>query len=665
MSGQQYNPGNPDHYAVSVIKGLVIDGVKKANSGHPGGAMSSADFAYILHRDFLNYDPDNAEWLNRDRFILSAGHESMLLYTLLVLQGRMKLEDLQQFRQWGSRTPGHPEAETDLGIECTTGPLGQGVAMGAGFAIAEAVLQHQLGKDVCDHYTYILAGDGDLQEPVAIGASATAAHLGLGKIILFYDRNAIQISGSISRADSTDVNKLFESIGWHVVEIDGHNHDAIRTAIKNAQAETGRPSIIIGHTTMAKGAATLEGDHETHGAPLPDDEIIATKKKLGLPEDQTFHLPEATLNHFRGRWDEMRANVKAWNENLEKRKSDAKFKELWSVVHDGKLPANFMKTNFGPGDDLATRTAFGKVLADLADTLPNIVGGSADLEPSNETKGFFKKVGDFTKSDRSGRNIAFGVKEFPMGAIVNGIALHGGLKSFGATFLVFSDYERGAIRLSALQNVPVLHVFTHDSFYLGEDGPTHQPIEHLASLRAIPNLLVFRPCDASETAASMEAAFEQTKRPSTIILTRQKLKNIDRSNEEANVNNLKKGAYIAKGSAKETPDIVIIATGSEVELALGIADKLSGKKVRVVSMPCMELFEEQSESYRESIIPSSVENRVTLEAGSTYGWHKYAGSKGFVFGIDRFGASAPAGILAKEFGFTVDHLAAEIQKRFQ
>ncbi|MDH5656575.1 MAG: transketolase, partial [Spirochaetia bacterium] len=486
---KEYDPSNPDHYAVSVIKGLVIDGVKKANSGHPGGSMSSADYAYILHKEFLNYDPDNAQWFDRDRFILSAGHESMLLYSFLTLQGRMKIDDLKQFRQWGSQTAGHPEVEANPGIECTTGPLGQGVAMSVGFASAEAMLNGSLGSDVSNHYTYVIAGDGDLQEPVALGAAATAGHLGLGKLIVFYDRNAIQISGNISRADSTDMGKVFEAMQWQVITIDGHDHDAIRKAIKDAKSETNKPTLIVGNTVMAKGCATMEGDHETHGAPLPDAEIAATKKKLGLPEGETFHLPDAVLNTFRSRWDEMKKNVSSWNENIKKRTSDAEFKKLWEIIHDGKMPANFMNTKFEAGEAVATRVAFGKVLANLADTLPNLVGGSADLEPSNNTAGFFKKVGDFTKDNRKGRNFAFGVKEFPMAAILNGIALHGGFKAFGATFLVFSDYSRGAIRLSALQHVPVLHIFTHDSFYLGEDGPTHQPIEHIPSMRAIPNLL--------------------------------------------------------------------------------------------------------------------------------------------------------------------------------
>jgi transketolase len=664
MSGV-YNPQDLDHFAVSVIKGLVMDGVNKAKSGHPGGPFSSSDFAYILFKEFLNYDPDNAEWFDRDRFVLSAGHESMLLYSLLTLQGRMTVDDLKQFRQWGSRTPGHPEVEHHLGIECTTGPLGQGVGMGAGMGVAEAILNHKLGAEICDHYTYILAGDGDLQESVAIGASASAAHWGLGKIIMFYDRNAIQISGGIDRADSTDVAKLFESIGWHVTSIDGHSHSAIRSAIKNAQAEKGRPSIIIGKTVMAKGSAGMEGDPESHGAPFTDDEIKATRTKLGLPVDQSFYLPEETVNHFRSRFGELRKRVSDWKGRLDKKlAADPEFKKSWEIVHEGKLPADFLKTTFAAGEGVATRSAFGKVMAELADTIPNLTGGSADLEPSNETKAFMKKVRDFTKSDRGGRNFAFGVKEFPMGTIVNGIALHGGLKSFGATFLVFSDYEKAAIRLSALQNLPVMHIFTHDSFYLGEDGPTHQPIEHLASLRTIPNLVLIRPCDANETAAALEFAMEQTKRPTTIVLTRQKLKTIAReASNDARL--LKKGAYIMKGSASEKPELIIIATGSEVELALGVAERLAPKKVRVVSMPSTELFDEQPESYRESILPSDVEARVTIEAGATFGWHKYAGLKGLVFGIDHFGASAPAEVLAKEFGFTVDNVVAQIQKRFK
>jgi len=661
---KEYDPSNPDQFAVSVIKGLVIDGVKKANSGHPGGPMSSADFAYILHKEFLNYDPDNAQWFDRDRFILSAGHESMLLYSLLTLQGRMKIDDLKQFRQWGSQTAGHPEVEANPGIECTTGPLGQGAAMSVGFAIGEAILNATLGSDVSNHYTYVLAGDGDLQEPVALGAAATAGHLALGKLIMFYDRNAIQISGSITRADSTDVGKVFEAMGWQVITIDGHDHDAIRKAIKAGKDEKNKPTLIVGNTVMAKGTANMEGDHETHGAPLPDAEIIATRKKLGLPENESFYLPEAVIKTFRSRWDELKKMSADWNANIKKRTGDAEFKKTWEIINDGKLPANFMNTTFEAGESVATRVAFGKVLANLADTLPNLVGGSADLEPSNNTAGFFKKVADFTKDNRKGRNIAFGVKEFPMAAICNGLALHGGFKSFGATFLVFSDYSRGAIRLSALQHVPVLHVFTHDSFYLGEDGPTHQPIEHVASMRAIPNLYVFRPCDANETAVAMEVALEQKSTPSVLALTRQNLKTLDRS-KFPGAENVKKGAYTLLGNEKEKPDMILIASGSEVELALNLAEKLSSYKIRVVSMPCMELFEKQDDSYKNSVIPQDVDFRVTIEAGSTFGWHKYSGSKGFSFGLDRFGASAPAKVLEKEFGFTVENLSAEIEKRFK
>lgn len=420
--------------------------------------------------------------------------------------------------------------------------------------------------------------------------------------------------------------------------------------------------MIIGKTVMAKGLATQEGSHETHGAPLGNEEIEATKKKWGLPEKETFHLPDDVKKIFNSRSDELKKMAADWKAVLDKKMSDAAFKASWEQINQESYKISGLPS-FKTGDSVATRSAFGKVLEALAEKMPNLVGGSADLEPSNDTKLFFKKVGDFTKKDRKGRNLAFGVREFPMAVILNGMALHGGIRGFGATFLVFSDYARNAIRMSALQHLPVMHIFTHDSFFLGEDGPTHQPIEHVASIRAIPNILTFRPCDGEETRVAMEVALEQKSRPTVMALSRQKLAVVEKAvsvDEGA-----RKGAYIVKGSESEKPDIIIIATGSEVQLALETADKLSGKKVRVVSMPCMELFEEQSADYRNKVIPSDVRNRVTLEAGTTFGWGKYAGLDGITYGIDRFGASAPAEILAEKFGFTADAIARAIQAKFK
>lgn len=650
---------NLDHKTVSVIKALVMDGVGKANSGHPGGPMSSADFAYILYKEFLNYNPDDPNWFNRDRFVLSAGHESMLLYSLLTLQGFMTIDDLKNFRQFGSKTAGHPEVEVD-GVEATTGPLGQGVGMAAGMAIAESMLGAMMGHDVSDHYTYVIAGDGDLQEPIALGCSQLASHYGLNKLIVFYDNNEIQISGGTSRADSTDIAKEFEAFGWNVMTINGHDHDAIRKAITTAKSSKDKPTMIIGKTIMANGVATMEGSHETHGAPLGDEEVKATKKKWGLPENETFHLPAEIVAHFTSRKEELKKKVSEWKTNLDKKLTDSAFKTKWDFIHQKTYTGFKNLPEFKEG--IATRSASGKVLEALADQMINFVGGSADLEPSNDTKLFFKKTGDFTKSNRSGRNFAFGVREFPMGVLINGMALHGGFRAFGATFLVFSDYERGSLRLSALQHLPVLHIFTHDSFLLGEDGPTHQPIEHIASLRAIPNMLVIRPADGDETRSAIEIALEQKSRPTCLILTRQKVPSLGGL---GNLENVRKGAYIVKGSESEKPDILIIATGSEVEMAMKAADMITGKKVRVVNMPCMELFEEQPETYKNKILPLEVTKRVTVEAGSTFGWGKYAGLEGLTYGRDSFGASAPANVLAEKFGFTAEALAKAIQAKFK
>ena len=654
---------NLDDKSVSVIRGLILDGTRKANSGHPGGAMSSTDFAYILFKDFLKYSPDNAKWFNRDRFILSAGHESMLHYSLLTLIGYLSVDDLKEFRQFGSLTPGHPENILTPGIEATSGPLGQGISMGVGMAISEIILKNMLGNELINHYTYILVGDGDLQEPVSLGSSAIAGHLGLGKLIVFYDKNDIQISGSTSRADSTDVAGVFKSLGWQVINIDGHNHGEIRNAILSAQSESSKPTIIIGETTMAKGLATKEGEAGTHGSPLPPEEISATKEKFGLSTDEFFQLPDDVIEHFRTRFSELQKSEEEWNELLStKLNSDNKFKELWELVINNKLPSNLKLPEFSSEEKIATRAAFGKVLEALAEQLPNIVGGSADLEPSNSTKAFAQKVGDFNKENYSGRNFAFGVREFPMGAILNGMALHGGLRPFGATFFVFSDYERPALRLSAMQKLPVLHVFTHDSFYVGEDGPTHQPIEHLASLRAIPELLVVRPADATETVAAIKVVLEQEDRPTALILTRQTLPVIDR-NILPNADNLKYGAYIIKGGEEESPDIIIIASGSEVHLALETAGQLSNYKVRVISMPSTELFDEQSDEYKNKILPPEVTSRLIIEAGSTFGWHKYAGTKGIVYGIDHYGNSAPAAVLQEAYGFTVENMIKIIKEK--
>ena len=648
-----------DQFALSVIKGLIMDTVRNANSGHTGGPMSSADFAYILFAEYLNFDPKNSEWFKRDRFVLSAGHESALLYVLLTLIGWLKIDDLRRFRQLHSKTPGHPEVELN-GVEATTGPLGQGVGMGIGMAVAESKLRSMFSHhiknadDLIGHFNYILASDGDLQEPVSIGAAALAGHWGLSRVIIFYDSNKAQISGNTRRSDSADYGTIFEGYGWHVQRINGHDHKQIRSAIEKAQV-VNRPSIIIGETTMAYGTAEMEGDHETHGAPLPQEEIDATKQKLGLPNEK-FYLPAEVINYFQYRFDLLRNEVKALAKNVETARLNKDVDKLWRLCIADELP-ELELPEFEKSTVLATRKAFGATLDFFATQLPNLIGGSADLEPSNYTGNFAANYGDFLKDNRSGRNLAFGVREFPMAAIMNGIALHGGLIPFGGTFLVFADYERPALRLAAIQHLQVIHEFTHDSFYVGEDGPTHQPIEHAMALRAIPNFHVLRPADAQETAACFQLALQTTQTPSALLLTRQGVPVSELHIDEI-VAGVQKGGYVVKDSA-EHPELIFLATGSEVSLALEVADLMNDKRIRVVSMPCLKIYDQQSPEYKSQIIPERGCMKISIEAGITQGWEKYIGSNGLAIGIDHFGASAPYKDLAKEFGFT----AAQVEKK--
>ncbi|WP_243363605.1 transketolase [Fundidesulfovibrio terrae] len=653
-----------DRLAVNVIKGLIMDQSRKANSGHPGGPMSSADMAYVLFKEFLNYSPDDAEWFNRDRFVLSAGHESALLYALLAFRGLLTMDDLKAFRQWKSRTPGHPEVHVTPGVEATTGPLGQGFSMAVGMATAECMLRARLGQDICEHFTYALASDGDLQEPVALGSASLAGRWGLGKLIVLYDANQIQLSGPTKVCDCANYKTVFEGLCWHVIEIDGHDHEAIRKAIAQAKAETKRPTLIIGHTVIAKGTATREGDFETHGSPLPAEEIAATKKKLGLPEDKSFYLPEEAVEAFRARVPELRAMAAGWNKTFEaKLDKDQAFQDLWRTVKRNPGNRSFSWPAFESGTKIATRSAWGKCLEALIDQLPILVGGSADLDPSNMTAKFRDKVGNFSSCEPLGRNLSFGVREFPMGAIVNGIALHGGLVPFGATFLTFSDYERNALRMSALQHLPALHIFTHDSFHLGEDGPTHQPIEHVSALRLIPNMLVMRPADARETALCLETALKQTSRPTCMMLSRQNLPVMDPTAYPAVLEGAKKGGYILRDAPGGKPDLIILASGSEVPMALAAAEALTERKVRVVNMCCMELFDEQPQLYKDEVLPPECICRVAVEAGRPELWYKYVGCGSLVLGITHFGDSAPADLLAEKYGFTAENLIKLVRER--
>lgn len=646
-----------DQRVIAELKGLVMDATRKANSGHPGGAFSSADFAVILFRDYLRFAPMSPKWHNRDRFVLSAGHESMLLYSLLHFMDLLPIEELENFRQLGSLTPGHPESHLTPGVEATTGPLGQGVSMAVGMAIAALHQQEVLGSDLINNKIYSLVGDGDLQEDVALGAMQIAGHLGLHNLVVYYDKNDIQISGKTERVSSVNFRQLFEAMQWEVLEINGHDHAAIRAALDHAQTERSRPLLIIGETVMAKGAATMEGSHKTHGEPLKPEEIAATKSKLGLDPEAFFQVSEEVKEHFTAKLNGYNDEADRWEMAVRnRRKADSSFDTLCGQLLEGEIDLNGMPT-FAVGEKLATRVAFGKVLEFMGQNIPGIVGGSADLEPSNNTGAFAAAVGEFSKNNRAGRNLAFGVREFPMAAILNGMALYGGMLPYGATFLTFSDYSRNAIRMSAIQELQVLHVFTHDSIFLGEDGPTHQSIEHVMSLRTIPNLLVFRPADARETVACMLQWLEETHRPSLLALTRQNVPTLD------GVVDVARGGYIKyetqPGEAVET---VIFASGSEVWVAIEAAQKLAEGRgnIRVVSLPCWELFDEQPADYRRMIYSLEAKYRVSIEAGVTLGWQRFTGIDGLNIGVDTFGLSAPGDALAKHFGLTPAQVAERI-----
>ena len=661
----EWSEEDKDKFAVNVTKGLVMDGVRLANSGHTGGAMSSADFIYVLFSDFLNFDPKDPKWFNRDRFILSAGHESMLLYSILHLVGWFKKKDLKQFRQLDSNTPGHPEVKLP-GVEATTGPLGQGVGMAVGMALSEAFLNEIIGnlsknaKDIVNHYTYVLAGDGDLQEPISLGVAALAGHWNLHKLIMFYDANSAQISGNTNRADSTDIASVFEGLGWHVQKINGHDHNAIRDAIQTAQVIE-RPNLIIGETIIGNGCANMEGDHNTHGVPLPVEEIEKTKEKFGLPNKQ-FYVPQCVTDYFQKRFGDLLDMSVDWNTQLSKCRKGKVFDKQWSQIVENKI-LNLEMPEFDEGDSLATRKAFGITLEKFAEQLPHLIGGSADLEPSNYTGGFAKIYSDFQKENRAGRNLAFGVREFPMAAILNGMALHGGIIPFGGTFLVFSDYARPALRSAAMQEIRVIHEFSHDSFYVGEDGPTHQPVEHIMALRTIPNYTVFRPADPKETAVCFKLAIESNDVPSALLLTRQNVPVLPMSYEKIE-EGVRKGAYIVQDCDKE-PKIVLIATGSEVSLALEVSNLLNKKRIRIISMPSWELFEQQSKKYKEKLIPPRGCLKVSLEAGITMGWERYVGPSGLMIGLDTYGLSAPYKDLADRFGFVPQKVVNKINKHLK
>jgi len=650
---------------INSIRFLAIDAVEKAKSGHPGLPMGAAPMAFVLWDKFMRFNPKNAGWFNRDRFVLSAGHGCMLQYAMLYLTGYdgVSLDDIKQFRQWGSKTPGHPENFETEGVEVTTGPLGQGIANGVGLAMAEAHLAAKFNKPdstIVDHYTYVILGDGCNMEGVSGEACSLAGHLGLGKLIALYDDNHISIDGSTDISFTEDVGKRFEAYGWHVQHVKDGNTDlqAIEDAIQKAKEVTDKPSLIKVTTTIGFGSPNKANTAGVHGAALGGSEVEATRKNLGW-EYEPFAVPEDALNHFRKAVERGQSAEAEWNQTFAEYKTKypqeaAEFDRLIS----GTLPEGWEKAlpTFSPEDKkLATRKHSEIVLNAIAEALPELIGGSADLTHSNYT--FLECSGSFLKGEYHNRNLRFGVREHGMGAICNGIALHdSGLIPYGATFLVFTDYMRAAIRLSALSQARVIWVMTHDSIALGEDGPTHQPVEHVASLRIIPNLTVIRPADGNETSGAYKVAVESKTGPTLLAFSRQGVPNQAGSSIEG----VSKGAYILSDS-DGLPDVILIGTGAELQLCVDAAEKLSGegKKVRVVSMPSWELFEKQDEAYKDSVFPKAVTKRLAVEAGSSFGWERYVGFEGDTVTIDTFGASAPGGVALEKFGFTVDNVVAK------
>jgi transketolase len=652
-----------DQVCVNTIRGLAMDAVQKANSGHPGLPMGAASMAYVLWTRHLRYDPLKPLWPNRDRFILSAGHGCMLLYSLLHLTGYdLSLDEIEHFRQWGSETPGHPEYQPKRGIETTTGPLGQGFANGVGMAIAQRYLAahfNRPGHELLDYNIYAIVSDGDLMEGVASEAASLAGHLGLSNLVYLYDNNHISIEGNTELAFTEDRGKRFEAYGWFVQHVeDGNDLAAIDQALKAAEAEKERPSIVMVRTHIAYGSPNKQDTAGAHGSPLGEEEIALTKKNLGWPVEPKFFIPEPALAHYRKAIERGEKAEAEWRERLAAyRQAFPELAAEWDRYVRGELPEGWKAKLpvFKPSDGpLATRQASGKVLNAISSSLPTLLGGSADLAPSTDT--LIKVETDFEKGSYGGRNFHFGVREHAMGSIMNGMALSG-LIPYGATFLIFSDYMRPTIRLAALMGIHPIFVYTHDSIFLGEDGPTHQSIEQLASLRAIPNLCFLRPADANETAVAWRVAIERRGGPVAMALTRQKLPVMDRA-KYASAEGLAQGAYILADSKGKRPELILIASGSEVSLALDAYEKLTveGVAARAVSMPSWDLFEKQPQAYQDDVLPPSVTARLAIEAAYPLGWDRYIGPQGATIAMNRFGASAPAKVLAEKFGFTTAHV---------
>jgi transketolase len=659
---REYSPKQIE-LAVNTVKTLSMDGVEKANSGHPGTPMGLANLSFELFTRYLRYDPKDPGWIGRDRFVLSCGHASMLIYSMLHLAGYdLPLSELQAFRQWDSKTPGHPEHMHTPGVETTTGPLGQGVGNAVGFALGAKIKAARFGKAFDAVRVFALCSDGDMMEGVSAEASSLAGHLGLSNLVVIYDDNKITIEGETSLAFSEDVGKRYEGYGWFVQRIDGHDHGQIRAAVEKALAQKERPSFIVARTHIAHGAPNAHDTSEAHGAPLGKDEIALTKKGMGWDPEKTFFVPEDVYTLFRERASDNVTAKQAWENELSTwRKANSELAQQLDKFEARHVPADLYEQlqKTLPEKDDATRNLSNAIQQTVAALVPSLIGGSADLAPS--TKTLIKKSGSIGPTSFEGRNLHFGIREHGMGAVCNALALSGGIIPYGATFLIFSDYMRPSIRLSALGELQCLWIFTHDSVFLGEDGPTHQPVEQLWTLRQIPNLAVVRPADALETAAAWSIALARKKAPTAFSLTRQKLPAVKRD-DGFDPKNVLLGAYVAQDATAGKPDLVIIATGSEVQLAVGARERLqaAGKKVRVVSAPCLEAFEQADAAYRDAVLPPGV-RRVSIEAGITAPWRRWIGDNGLALGIDRYGASAPDKVIAQKLGLTVDSVTERIQ----
>jgi transketolase len=650
-----------DRLCVDTIRTLSMDAVQKANSGHPGTPMALAPLAYMLYTRVMKHNPSDADWIDRDRFILSAGHASMLLYSILYLTGYpLTLEDIKNFRQVGSPTAGHPERKYSPGIEATTGPLGQGISMSVGIALGERMLAARFNRDgheVVDHHTFTIASDGDMQEGVASEASSLAGHLGLGRLIAYYDDNKIQLAGPTSQSFSEDVGKRYEAYGWHVINVgDDMSLDRLEAATRDAMAAEDRPSLVIVRSHIGYGSPNKQDTSSAHGSALGEDEVRLTKEAYGWDPDKQFYVPEEALAHLRKSCERGREFESEWQQRFDAyREAFPDQARLLETIDAGEMPDGWEKDlpRFSPDDDpVATRAASGKVIQWAAAAVPHLVGGSADLATSTNTD--IDGGGDVEKGSYGGRNLRFGVREHAMGAITNGLCLHG-FRAYGGTFLTFSDYMRGAIRISALMKLPAIWVYTHDSIGLGEDGPTHQPVEHLAGLRAVPRLNVLRPADANETALGWRFALRNLEAPTAFALSRQNLPILDPDAIPDDA--IERGAYVLRDAEGGEPELILIGTGSEVSLCLEAADALDGVRVRVVSMPCMDTFTHADEAYRESVLPAACRARIAVEAASPLGWDKWIGPDGIFVGMETFGESGPAKEVYKHFGITAERVA--------